>query len=652
MKEIKIKIVADTSQAKKSIDDVTKSTKKLDKANSNTSKSNNSLSASTTKTGVAMGGVATSSTSAAGGLTAVGGAVGTAAVGFQGLKTKLQATIVSLKSVKVAMAATGIGLVIIILASLKAAFTRSEEGQDKFAKAMAAIGAVTDVLMDGLAALGGLIIDVFTKPKEVLKDFAGAVKQYVTNQITLITDGLGLLGSAIKKAFSGDFSGALDDAAEGANKLLVQTNPLVQATKALAGATKDIVKEMTEEAKIAGKIAGQRAAADKLDRALIVDRAEANRKRAELLDKAVNKELFNAKERIGFLTEAAKLEDEITDKEIKAASIRLKAKTAENALGLSSKADLDEEASLKAKLIDLETAKLRKQKLVTSQISALNKEAAADQKAIETKAAEDSKKIAEFSANTKEEKRQVEREKLKTQLDELLLIAGDDNEAKLELQKSFDEKLLALKTKHGEQDAAAQKKIDDKAIADGKIITDKKIAEEKAVADAKAAIQEQGLNVAGKAFSLLGQLGEDNKALQATALIGESGVGIAKMIIANNAANIAALATPQAIASSGTSAAPVIAFNNISTALGVAATVAATAKGLAALGEGGAPTADAGGAGGGATAPAFNLVEGTESNAIQDSITNQDTAIKAIVVSGDVTTAQSADRNAVDSSGF
>ena len=204
-----------------------------------------------------------------------------------------------------------------------------------------------------------------------MKISSKAVKEYVTDQITLITDGLGLLGSAIKKAFSGDFSGALDDAAEGANKLLVQTNPLVQATQALAGATKDLVAEMTEEARIAGAIADQRAAADKLDRALITDRAEANRKRAELLDKAVNKELFSAKERIAFLTEAGELEDEITNKEIAAAKLRLEAKTAENALGLSNKQALDEEANLKAKLIDLETAKLRKAKLVTTQIAAL-----------------------------------------------------------------------------------------------------------------------------------------------------------------------------------------------------------------------------------------------------------------------------------------
>ena len=37
--------------------------------------------------------------------------------------------------------------------------------------------------------------------------------------------------------------------------------------------------------KAAGKVADQRAAADKLDRKLIVERAEADRKRAELLEK-------------------------------------------------------------------------------------------------------------------------------------------------------------------------------------------------------------------------------------------------------------------------------------------------------------------------------------------------------------------------------
>ena len=88
--------------------------------------------------------------------------------------------------------------------------------------------------------------------------------------------------------------------------------------------------------------------------------------------------------------------------------------------------------------------------------------------------------------------------------------------------------------------------------------------------------------------------------------------------------------------------------------VGIAASVAATAKGLSALGKGGAPSAGGaeGGAAGGATAPAFNLVEGSESNAIQQSIQGQENAVKAYVVSGEVTTAQSADRNIVEGSGF
>ena len=82
---------------------------------------------------------------------------------------------------------------------------------------------------------------------------------------------------------------------------------------------------------------------------------------------------------------------------------------------------------------------------------------------------------------------------------------------------------------------------------------------------------------------------------------------------------------------------------------GIAASIAATAQGLSALGKGGAP---AGGDAGGAEAPAFNLVEGSESNAIQQSIQGQENAVKAYVVSGEVTTAQSADRNIVEGSGF
>ena len=135
---------------------------------------------------------------------------------MQGLKS----VILGFRTLGGAIAASGIGLLVIAIAAVTAAFTSTEEGQNKFAKIMGVIGAVTSVLVDRLAALGTALIDAFTKPQKALKGFRDSIKEYVTDQIALVTDGLGLLGSAIKKAFSGDFSGALEDAGEGVKKYI------------------------------------------------------------------------------------------------------------------------------------------------------------------------------------------------------------------------------------------------------------------------------------------------------------------------------------------------------------------------------------------------------------------------------------------------
>ena len=592
MKEVKVKLTLDDDDAKKGVEDLTKETKKLDKEVGDVNESTNTLTDSLDKM--------------------TGGAI----TGFKGMVKGVKSVILGFRTLKGAIAASGIGLLIIAIGAVTAAFTSTEEGQNKFAKLMSMIGAVTSVFIDRLASLGTLLIDVFTKPQKVFKDFRDSIKEYVTDQITLVTDGLGLLGSAIKKAFSGDFSGALEDAAEGANKLLVQTNPLVQATQALAGATKDLVTEMTEEARMAGVIANQRAAADKLDRALIVDRAIANRERAKLLEQAIDKEKFSTEERIEFLKEAGRIEDEITQKEITASKLRLEAKIAENALGGSTKEDLDEEAQLRANLINLETAKLTKAKEVTSQISALNAEAKSAQDAIDAeKKAKDDQAILDEEARIKRE---------------------SDN---------YDARLAGIRERNA-----------------------KELAEKQAFEESKRAMEDATINHTKAGIGILSSLAGESKALQATALIAENAVGIAetvmsasKSISARTAAHnaiplmIGAFPNPAKIAD-GISLPIDIASTKLSASIGVATSGIALAKGLAALGKGGAGAGGGANLGGGdtagATAPAFNLVEGSESNAIQQSIQGQENAVKAFVVSGDVTTAQSADRNIVEGSGF
>ena len=192
------------------------------------------------------------------------------------------------------------------------------------------------------------------------------------------------------------------------------------------------------------------------------------------------------------------------------------------------------------------------------------------------------------------------------------------------------------------QAAEKKKELDKKAAED-------EIAQAKAVEEQKKAIQMQGLEVASQGVALIKNVFEKSKGVQRAAVVAESAIGIAKMIIANKTANIAALATPQAIATSGAAAAPVIAMNNISTAIGIAGNIAATAKALQSLGGGSTPTPpslDGGGgsAGVGMQSPNFNVVGNSGVNQLAQL---QQQPVQAYVVSGEVTSAQALDRNRV-----
>ena len=188
-----------------------------------------------------------------------------------------------------------------------------------------------------------------------------------------------------------------------------------------------------------------------------------------------------------------------------------------------------------------------------------------------------------------------------------------------------------------------------------KIKSDKEIEDAQAVADQKTAIQEAQLNLAANAAGFLNAIAGKNKAIQRAGIIAENAVGIAKMIISNNQANIAALATPQAVATSGAAAAPVIALNNISTALGIATTVAATAKALSAVGGGGGAGGASSTTGASPAAPQaqFNIVGQSSNNQLAQTIAGaQQQPVQAFVVAGEVSTQQALDRNKIQNSTF
>jgi hypothetical protein len=227
-----------------------------------------------------------------------------------------------------------------------------------------------------------------------------------------------------------------------------------------------------------------------------------------------------------------------------------------------------------------------------------------------------------------------------------------------DLVKSYEDKFaIANGNAELEKQLTEQQKIDLGLIEDKyrkeKEAKDKEAAEKEiqaalAVQQQKAALQQQGLDTALQGVQLIASVFEKQKGVQKAAVIAESAIGIAKMIISNKIANAGALASPANILVPGT-AAPIIAMNNISTGIGIAANIAATAKALKTLGGGSAPSSSplgggGGTGGGGAMAPQFNTIG---SSGINQLATLQQQPVQAYVVSGEVTSAQSLDRNRV-----
>jgi membrane protein involved in colicin uptake len=177
------------------------------------------------------------------------------------------------------------------------------------------------------------------------------------------------------------------------------------------------------------------------------------------------------------------------------------------------------------------------------------------------------------------------------------------------------------------------------------------IAQEQSIADAKKSIQESAFNNISNGIGLLKGLFEKNKGLQKALLVAESAAGIAKIIINTRAANAAARLKYSLLPGGAALAAAESTMNNVSAGISIAANLAATSKALSALGGGGAANSS-GGAGGsesGGGAPSFNVVGQGGANQIAQSIAGQEQQpLKAFVVSNDVTTSQSLNRNIVN----
>ena len=294
-------------------------------------------------------------------------------------------------------------------------------------------------------------------------------------------------------------------------------------------------------------------------------------------------------------------------------------------------------------------------------------------KAIDKTASNESIKNAKETAA---ELARIQKEALDTEIDEEIALQQKLDAIKRENEDRFrteqENELLLVEEKYDALEAMAQGnaealneieiaklnelndvklKFADKEVKIDDDKSQKQIAALEAVAATEKAIQDAKFANASAGIALVKSLAGDNKKLQAAAIVAESAVGIAKIIIATQTANIATTAQGAALAipSAGASVAAATALvlqNNIAAGISIGATVAAAGQGLKALGTGGSVEGgnNPSSGGGGGSVPNFNVVGDSGVNQLA-SLQQQPT--QAFVVSGDVTTAQALDRNRV-----
>ena len=262
------------------------------------------------------------------------------------------------------------------------------------------------------------------------------------------------------------------------------------------------------------------------------------------------------------------------------------------------------------------------------------------------------KQNEDLDAKTEEEKLALEKERSIAKLESLVTTEEEKRIALLAINELYDQKELELKA---EQKATADEL---KAEQDKKDLEDaQKLAEEKIKIDDEITASKL------KGLSILTEIFGKESALGRAALIAKQAIALQELLIDLGAIKSKATKTvaeasmdgAKSASSTSTGLAATLALGfpaaipalvgYAGAAVGIIAGVTSAVKGAKQVGA-----KYGGGAGSGRDsqapkAPAFNLVQGTGTNQIAESLQSGQDPVKAYVVSSDVTSGQSLDRN-------
>jgi hypothetical protein len=526
--------------------------------------------------------------------------------GFKNLVSGAKSGVGAMKSLKFAIAATGIGALLLTITSLVSYFNKTESGANRLKEAFAAMGAAVRVVIDRVLALGDGLLSLLSG------DFSGGVEK-----------------------LKGAFSGLGDEIAR-------ETKGAYELQKAL----NDL--EIRE-------------------RQLNVERAKANAEieRQKFLAEDTTRTI---QERSEAAKAALALEQEFLQKDIALQAEKVRILKAQSEFAENSIEENQALADAEVRLSELRQQSTTKQIELNNKLNGLNREAQANAEAAweieqerEAKRQEERNKrlddmIAELEMEEEQRQARLEREALDRELLAEVQMSEQEREIALEAQK-YD-RLLELAEYYGEETAGIEAQKTAALSSINKKYADYQDQLAQAAIQKKQAEENAKLNIVGGALGAAAGLAAEGSDLA-------KGLAVAAATIQTYQAAVAAYSSASAISVVGWVLGPVAAAVAVAAGLAnvkniVSAKTPKPSGKLAsyASGSGGGSASSAvpsaAGAASAPVAPQFNLTGGNNQlNQINDSInTRNNQPQKSYVVGSEVSSEQELDRKIASNATF
>jgi hypothetical protein len=601
MEKIIVELEAKTDKALKGIDGVAKSVEKLNKTTTESNKD----------TAKSLKEVEKSSSLAAKGVRRIGNAI----------------------------KAAGIGLAIAAFATLKEIFMQNQKAADFFNTSFEVLSIAFNDFVGFIIDNGTKVTDffkaIFDDPLGSVKELGASIKANIVERFESFLDTLGYIASAVKKVFSGDFAGALEDAKNAGKEyvdVLTGVNDSfdkgVEIVKSSAEAISNYASETVKAAKSNVELAKSAELASVLNQGLI----EKYDRQSEQLRQIRDDESKSIEERIKANEELALVLDEQEKAMKENAAIAVASASAELSknkenieLQKAYQEALNEQAGIEAQITGFRSEQqtntnslLREQKEIMNEIALLGK-------------SERDKERLELEQEYELNKELIEREITDdAEKKERLLAAETDYKTKLkELNDGFD--TVDLEAKQLKADKEAE--IEQQKIAIKQNTLDNIVS----IANAESAV--------GKAALIAKQLlmaKELILEIKKTITFSTQAAARSTVAMAEGSAQTAKIGFPQNIPMLiGYAAQAAGIFSAIRSAV-KSSKAGASIPNITPPSTPSIPT-------GASTPPSFNVVGQSDTNQLASAIGGQSQQpVQAYVVANDVTTAQSMDRNIID----